>query len=113
MAHLFQDGGEEYRKGGVCYVGEEEDGRCRPRDGVAEHGTGISAEASEEARGRRFLAGTDAICFPKHVVVGRKQTIFSDLLLPSCQIGGTLWRVWDDPPCYRGNDHRGEALEKE
>lgn len=90
MAHLLQDGGEEYGEGGVGDVGQEEDCCCCPWDGIAEHGTGALAEANEKPRGGRscLLLWVDTLTFVVSLlfIPRRKQTVFRDLLLPRCQI---------------------------
>lgn len=95
MTHLLQDGGEEHGKGGVGDVGQEEDGCRCPWDGIAEHGTGTLAEANEKARGGGpyLLLCVDTLTFVVNLVLitRRKQTILCNLLLPGCQIGGTVW----------------------
>lgn len=60
-----------------------------------------------------FDTGTLIFSILFFLIAGRKQTIFCNLLLASCEVGGTLWGVRDDSPCYRGNDDSREALEEE
>lgn len=99
MAHLLQDGGEEHGKGGVGDIGQEED-CCRcPRNGIAEHCAGALAGLHEEAgEGPCPLGMSWLICFRTltfvfslFFIIRGKQTIFCNLLLPSCQIGSAVW----------------------